>query len=51
MPDHSHDDYAKELRSLLDRIQAHPEQDWTQERARIVVLNELISGRKAAAVN
>ncbi len=34
----------QELRTLLDHIQAHPSQDLSRERQRIVVLQEMISG-------
>lgn len=36
-------DRRKEVRSLLDQIQAHPERDWTQARRRIATLNRLIA--------
>ncbi|MDZ3832252.1 MAG: hypothetical protein U0S50_10585 [Sphingopyxis sp.] len=41
-------DRRKEVRLLLDRIQAHPERDWSAARRRIATLNKLIgpSGRK-----
>ncbi|WP_183112464.1 hypothetical protein [Sphingomonas sp. So64.6b] len=42
--------WEKELRALLDQIQAQPSRDATTERQRIVVLKNLIAtgGRKAA---
>ncbi len=36
-------DRRKEVRILLDQIQAHPERDWTQARRRIATLNKLIA--------
>lgn len=36
-------DRRKEVRILLDRIQAHPERDWTDARHRIATLNKLIA--------
>lgn len=35
-------DRRKEVRTLLDQIQAHPERDWTAARQRIATLNKLI---------
>jgi hypothetical protein len=35
--------WEKELRVLLDRIQAHPSRDATEERQRIAVLKNLIA--------
>ncbi|WP_447760956.1 hypothetical protein [Sphingopyxis panaciterrae] len=35
-------DRRKEVRVLLDQIQAHPERDWTAARQRIATLNKLI---------
>ena len=32
------EDRRRELRSLLDNIEAHPEKDWAQERQRVAVL-------------
>lgn len=37
-------DRRKEVRILLDQIQAHPERDWTVARRRIATLNKLIAG-------
>ena len=37
-------DRRKEVRSLLDQIQAHPERDWTAARRRLATLNKLIAG-------
>jgi hypothetical protein len=42
-------DWEKELQVLLGLIQAHPSQDMTRERDRIVVLNKLIGAQKANA--
>lgn len=39
-------DRRKELATLLDRIQAHPERDWSEARTRIATLNKLISAPK-----
>ena len=36
-------DRRKEVRILIDRIQAHPERDWTAARRRIATLNKLIA--------
>ena len=36
------EDRKKELRTLLDQIQARPSHDWTAERDRIVVLQRMI---------
>ncbi len=41
------DDRRKEVRSLLDRIQAHPERDWTAARQRLATLRKLIGRSKA----
>lgn len=35
-------DRRKEVRILLDQIQAHPERDWTAARRRLATLNKLI---------
>lgn len=37
------DDRKKELRTLLDRMQAKPSHDWTTERDRVVVLQRMIA--------
>ncbi len=34
----------QELRVLLDQIQAYPSQDWSRERQRIIVLQQMIAG-------
>lgn len=41
------EDRKKELRMLLDRIQAQPSRDWTEERQRVVVLQEMIGAEQA----
>ncbi len=37
------DDRRKEVRALLDQIQAHPERDWSAARRRLATLNKLIA--------
>jgi len=37
------EDRKKELRVLLGKMQAFPSQDWTRERERVVVLQEMIA--------
>lgn len=37
-------DRRKEVRTLLEQIQAHPERDWTAARRRLATLNKLIAG-------
>lgn len=41
-------DRRKEVRHLLDQIQAHPERDWTDARRRIATLNKLIAAPSRA---
>lgn len=41
------EDRKRELRVLLDKLKAHPERDLSAERARIVVLNEMIAAEEA----
>src|SRR3546814_12249157 len=36
-------DRRKEVRVLLDQIQAHPERDWTKARRRLATLNKMIA--------
>lgn len=36
-------DRRKELAALLNRIQAHPERDWSAARLRIATLNKLVA--------
>lgn len=45
MPELSTEAWEKELRALLDQIQAHPSRDATTERQRIAVLKNLIATR------
>jgi|EndMetStandDraft_4_1072995.scaffolds.fasta_scaffold544992_2 hypothetical protein len=40
-------DRKTELRALLDTVKAHPEHDWTQERERIRILNEMVAADEA----
>ena len=42
------DQWEKELRALLDQVQAHPSRDSTAERQRIAVLKNLIATRGKA---
>ncbi|BAK65139.1 hypothetical protein SLG_04640 [Sphingobium sp. SYK-6] len=42
------DDRKKELRSLLEQIQANPSRDWTRERERVVVLQHMIAADERA---
>lgn len=39
-------EWKKELRILLDHIQSHPSHDLTEQRGRIVVLNQLIAAHE-----
>jgi hypothetical protein len=48
MQETTHEDRRKELRALLAQIEAHPERDWSEERKRIAVLNELIADHDTA---
>lgn len=43
------EDRQRELRALLDRIEAHPERAWTEERERIAVLQRLLAAEHASA--
>jgi hypothetical protein len=48
MQDTTIDDRKKELRHLLDQIEAHPEKAFTEERKRVAVLqNMLVAHEKA----
>jgi hypothetical protein len=49
MSDTHAQEWEKELQVLLGLIQAHPSQDMTKERDRIVVLNKLIAAQQANA--
>lgn len=37
------DDRKKELKVLLQQMQEQPSRDWTEERQRVAVLNEMIA--------
>ena len=39
------DDRKKELHRLLQQIRQHPSRDWSRERRRIVVLQQMVAGR------
>lgn len=39
-------DRRKEIRVLLDQIQAHPERDWSDARRRLATLNKLVAAPK-----
>tara|TARA_R110000787_G_scaffold56747_2_gene130255 strand:+ start:534 stop:692 length:159 start_codon:yes stop_codon:yes gene_type:complete len=43
------DDRKQELRTLLDKIRERPSHDWSRERERIVVLQQMIAGHEKAA--
>ena len=43
------EDRERELRALLDRIEAHPERAWSDERQRVAVLPRLVAADRAAA--
>jgi len=43
------EDRERELRTLLDRIEAHPERAWTEERRRVAVLQRLLAADRATA--
>lgn len=36
------EDRRKELRSLLEQMEAHPERDWSEEKQRVNVLREML---------
>ena len=44
----SGEQWEKELRVLLDQIQAQPSRDWTEARQRVAVLKNLIAARGKA---
>jgi hypothetical protein len=44
----SGEQWEKELRFLLDQIQAHPSRDLSQERQRVAVLKNLMAARGKA---
>jgi len=41
-------DRHKELRDLLDKLEAHPERAYPQERARVAVLQKLLAAHEKA---
>ena len=43
------EDRKKELRVLLNKIQAFPSQGWDRERQRVVVLQEMIAAEERKA--
>ncbi|GEM_PF-481675 len=43
------EDRRRELRALLDNIEAHPEREWAQERQRIAILQSQLSAEESAA--
>jgi len=43
------DDRKKELRMLLEKIQARPSHDWSTERERVVVLKQMIADQEKSA--
>jgi hypothetical protein len=42
-------DRRKEVRALIEQIQAHPERDWSAARRRIATLNHLIAQENTAS--
>lgn len=43
------EDRRKELRTLLEQIEAHPERDWSSVRERVNVLREMLHPHRKAA--
>ncbi len=43
------EDRQRELRALLDQIEAHPERAWTRERERIAVLQRMLAAEQGTA--
>jgi hypothetical protein len=43
------EDRTRELRGPPDRIEAHPERAWSEERRRVAVLQVLLAADRAAA--
>lgn len=41
------EDRKKELHTLLEQMQAHPSRDWTRERERVVVLQQMIAAEES----
>ncbi len=48
MQETSNADRKRELRSLLDKLAAHPEQSLTQERERVAVLQRMLGAQAKA---
>ncbi|WP_336981943.1 hypothetical protein [Altererythrobacter fulvus] len=42
------EDRRKELASLLQQMEAHPERDWSEEKARANVLREMLARHENA---
>ena len=40
------EDRRRELRALLDNIEAHPEKDWSRERQRVAVLQRQLGAEE-----
>ena len=40
------EDRKKELHTLLEQMQSHPSRDWSRERERIVVLQQMIAAEE-----
>jgi hypothetical protein len=43
------DDRRKELKILLQQMQDQPSRDWTEQRARVTVLNQMIAAGSVQA--
>lgn len=41
------EDRKKELHTLLEQMQAHPSRDWSKERERVAVLQQMIAAQEA----
>jgi hypothetical protein len=50
MGDSHIDEWKKELRILLDHIQAYPSHDASEKRERVIVLNKLIAAHEEKAI-
>ncbi len=37
------EDRKKELRTLLEQIEQHPEKDWSEQKKRVAVLREMVA--------
>ncbi len=44
----THADREKELRILLDKLEAHPDKAYPKERARVAVLQNMLAAREKA---